>query len=222
MNRYSEHTSQKNGTNIDILGEIISSKQLWELWEYSEALIASELEVRKFGFEHLVENNIVDQSALLIYLFASRIKEPDIKLRAYIINVLGSAVTRITSRGEISAPPYQTLSAYLSHAGKDEIKSILELLEADPSSEENIVKILGTCSCAGQHLSEILSDRNESLTTRLWAVILVGKVGYLESIPNLVRLHRKLSTRVNNKFSGDEYAQFIQQIEEALILLRAP
>lgn len=224
---------QMNNSNLEISmsegalplglgGGTLSSDQLFLIWKYAQALTSPKLSDRKDGFQRLIELNIINKSPLIVYLLATRIKEIDITLRAYIIKVLANILElKIPSDVSFSLTQH-TLAAYLSQIGKGEIHALIQLVDVDPSSEENIVRILCSCSCAGEYLNEVVFDRSVSTKSRQLAIMLLGQVGYLEAIPDLERLENRIKTRINPNSLGNEDKQLLPQIEEALSLLRAP
>jgi len=222
-----------NNSNIDIsmrekayqlgMGDgTFSFDQVLLVWRHAQALISPELFERKDGFQRLIELNIINKSPLITYLLATRIKEVDITLRAYIVNVLANILESKIQRDEAIEVTKHTLVEYLSQIGKREIHALIQLVEVDPFTNENIVRIMCSSSCAGDYLNDIASDRKESINIRQLAITLLGKIGYLDAISDLERLENRIMNRVNPNSIGSEEKLLLPQIADALALLRAP
>ena len=223
MNKTNLDISMREGAlPLGLVDGIISSDQLSLIWRYAQALTSPELSVRKDGFQHLIELNIINKSPLIVYLLATKLKEIDITLRAYIVKVLANILEININTDKSIELAQHTLAAYLSQIGKGEIHALIQLVDVDPSSLENIVRILCGCSCAGEYLKEIFFDRTTSIKYRQLAIMLLGEVGYIEAIPDLERLENRIKSRVNSNSVGNEDKKLLPQIEEALVLLRAP
>lgn len=199
-----------------------SLDQIHQLWESAEAISSPELNERKRGFERLIELDVISRSPLIAYLLATRIVEPDLTLRAYIVRVL-AGILKTDSPDNLSPEIVRyTLVNYLSQIDLREILALLQLAEIDPYAEEQIVHLLSTCSCAGEHLINIANNRETSLPIRKLSIKFIGKVGYLEALPDLLRLETRLKTKAKSNHNEDSQTSLLPLIIESLTLLRAP
>jgi hypothetical protein len=132
-----------------------SQDQIYQLWKSTEAISSPELSKRKRGFESLIEFDVVRRSPLIAYLLATRIVEPDLTLRAYIVRVLASILKTDLPDNLSTEDVRLTLVNYLSQIDLREILALLQLAEIDPYAEEQIIQLLSACSCAGGHLVNI-------------------------------------------------------------------
>jgi hypothetical protein len=199
-----------------------SQDQIYQLWESAEAISSPELSERKRGFERLIEFDVVRRSPLIAYLLATRIVEPDITLRAYIVRVL-TGIINPDSPDNLSPEDVRlTLVNYLSQIDLREILALLQLAEIDPYTEEQIIHLLSACSCAGGHLINIANDRGTSLPIRELSVKFIGRVGYLEALPDLLRLETRLKARKKSNHNEDSQTNLLPLITEAVTLLRTP
>ncbi len=199
-----------------------SLDQIHQLWESAEAISSPELSERKRGLERLIEFDVVRRSPLIAYLLATRIVEPDLTLRAYIVRVL-AGILKTDSPNNLSPDDVRlTLVNYLSQIDLREIMALLQLAEIDPYAEEQIILLLSACSCAGGHLIFIANDRGTSLPARKLSVKFIGRVGYLEALPDLLRLETRLKTRTKTNHTEDSQTSLLPIITESLTLLRTP
>ena len=199
-----------------------SLDQIHQLWESAEAISSPELSERKRGFERLIEFDVVRRSPLIVYLLATRIVEPDLTLRAYIVRVL-AGILKTESPDNLSPEDVRlTLVNYLTQIDRREILALLQLAEIDPYAEEQIINLLCACSCAGGHLINITNDRGTSLSIRKLSLKFIGRVGYLEALPDLLRLETRLKARTNSNHNEDSQTSLLPLITEALTLLQTP
>ena len=199
-----------------------SLDQIHQLWESAEAISSSELSERKRGFERLIEFDVVRRSPLITYLLATRIVEPDFTLRAYIVRVL-AGILKTDSPANLSTEDVRlTLVNYLSQIDLREILALIQLAEIDPYAEEQIIHLLSACSCAGGHLINIANDRGTSIPIRKLSVKFIGRVGYLEAVPDLLRLETRLKARTKTNHNEDSQTNLLLLITQALTLLRTP
>ena len=199
-----------------------SLDQIHQLWESAEAISSPELSERKRGFERLIEFDVVRRSPLVVYLLATRIVEPDLTLRAYIVRVL-AGILKTESPDNLSPEDVRlTLVNYLSQIDRREILALLQLAEIDPYAEEQIINLLCACSCAGGHLINITNDRETSLSIRKLSLKFIGRVGYLEALPDLLRLETRLKARTKSNHNEDSQTSLLPLITEALTLLQTP
>ena len=199
-----------------------SLDQIHQLWESAEAISSPELSERKRGFERLIEFDVVRRSPLVVYLLATRIVEPDLTLRAYIVRVL-AGILKTESPDNLSPEDVRlTLVNYLSQIDRREILALLQLAEIDPYAEEQIINLLCACSCAGGHLINITNDRGTSLSIRKLSLKFIGRVGYLEALPDLLRLETRLKARTKSNHNEDSQTSLLPLITEALTLLQTP
>ncbi|MFC2055002.1 hypothetical protein ACFLV7_12015 [Chloroflexota bacterium] len=199
-----------------------SLDQIHQLWQSAEAISSPELSERKRGFERLIEFDVVRKSQLIVYLLATRIVEPDLTLRAYIVRVL-AGILKTESPNNLSPEDVRiTLVNYLSQIGKREILALLQLAEIDPYAEEQIINLLCACSCAGGHLINITNDRGSSLSIRKLSLKFIGRVGYLEALPDLLRLETRLKAKTKSNHNEDSQTSLLPLITEALTLLQTP
>lgn len=200
-----------------------------EVWGAAEKLISPELHLRWEGLEGLLESNAPRFSPLILYLLCTRIVEPDIDLRARIIEALGD-VTQPDKNGN-PAPGIVRLILInnLSRIRTRQIYALLQVLIDYPALEKHVSRLINVCSYANNHLVEIINDRKKPLDIRQQAISMIGVVGYVEAIPSLDRLSARLEARMNGQkampfapLSENPELDLLVTIREALVSLRAP
>jgi hypothetical protein len=196
------------------------------VWGAAEALTAPDLETRHGGLTRLVEQDAVRHHPLVAYLLISRLAEPDIALRAQIVDALADVVTPDGHGDPVQAPSFPILTAHLMEMRTRQIYALLQVADFDKSSETRVVGLLDYCSFAGGHLADILANRAIPLALRKQAAYFIGRMGYLDALPSLERMAARLEARCNGRselgeVDGDD-AALLSLIRTSLDLLRAP
>lgn len=199
-----------------------------EVWAAAEKLISPEILLRWEGLEGLLELKAPRYSPLILYLLCTRIVEPDIDLRARIIEALGD-VTQPDNNGNPAPGNVRLiLINYLSRIRTRQIYALLQVLVVYPSLEEHVSRLINVCSYANNHLVEIINDRKKPLDIRQQSIRMIGVVGYVEAIPTLDRLLARLEARMNGQkampfapLSDNPELDLLVTTREALASLRA-
>jgi hypothetical protein len=178
------------------------SGQSVEFWRAAQDLIHPALEVRQSGFEQLTSLGMNSHSPLVAYLLVSRLAEPDLRLRALIVKELSNLLNLPFNGNQAINEVLYYLKTNLSQLSRNQIVSLLQLVEAYPQSYPHVMKIIGNCSQAGDHLADILTDRHAAVSMRQQVACLIGDIGYLCALPTLERLSARLETRRNNGVPG--------------------
>jgi hypothetical protein len=186
------------------------------VWEAAEAACSPELLNRVGGVERLIAMDSPKQSPLIVYLFASRLTEPDIELRTRIVKSIGGLEGEGSDGTALNEAVRKTLSERLAAMRTREIYALLQVALYDKSAEEYVANLLSGCSFAGDHLSQILSNRDIPLEIRRQAAYFIGLLGYLDALPIIERLASRLESR------GDEDAGgMLPVLQNAMLLLTA-
>jgi HEAT repeat protein len=199
------------------------------VWSATQALTARQSAQRRAGLEQLDELGAARISPLVAYVLVTRISEPLVALRAAVVRELGK-IFRSDQAGR-PAPDVvlQTLKTYLAGMRTREIFALLEVVQFEPAREEQVIKLLSYCPFAGRHLAAILLERNAPFGVRELAASLIGKVGYLDAVPDLERMKDRLESRVKGQQSmpfapplDQEEIALLPTLKSALSLLQAP
>lgn len=215
---------------IDLRDQTTGAVELFPaVWSAAEDLVSPDLNTRMAGLEMLLKLNAPRLSALVTYLLITRISDPDIALRARIVNALGELLLADDEGHVTPEPVRRCLFKYLNQMRTRPIFSLLEVGKKFPHEKTNIARILNVCSNAGRHLSDILSDRRAPLEIREQAAYFIGLVGYLDAIPTLERLSSKLESKLNGQqamsfapLSATEEIKLLPVIQDTLTQLYAP
>jgi hypothetical protein len=65
-------------------------------------------------------------------------------------------------------------------------------------------------------------DRECAINMRLIALEIIGKVGYLEVLPDLERLAKRLENRVNAEKKDMDLSEMMQRLNTTIKLLSSP
>lgn len=197
------------------------------IWDAAEAFTSPSLETRCEGLKRLIESEAVRNHSLIAYLLFSRLNETDIELRTRIVATLAEVLISGGNEPD-TQPSYAGLVSWLSELRTRQIYALLQVAEFDRSAEYPIAALLEQCSYAGEHLAEILANRQMPLSMRKQAAYYIGLLGYIDAMPVLERLAAKLSHRRNGReeigepeLEGDE-CSLLPLINGALAVLTAP
>ena len=199
------------------------------VWSAAEATTSPDIDTRLDGLARLDEMNAANYSPLVAYLVASRLVDPDLKMRARVISVLGEVLQSNLADPDTAQQVHLHIAAYLSQMQTRQILLILQALAYDPSIENKAAAILKECSQAGDYLAGILTDRQIPLNIRKLAIFLVGEIGYLAAIPGLEKLQVRLEVRAEGQQympfhiqEQSEENQLLPEVQKALQKLQAP
>lgn len=196
------------------------------VWGAAEALTSLDLETRHMGLRQLVERDAVRHHPLVAFLLLSCLAEPDIALRAQIVDALADVVVPNGHGDPAHAPSFPSLTAKLAGMRTRQIFALLQVVDFDKSNESRVAGLLDYCSFAGGHLASILSTRTISLSLRKQAAYFIGRMGYLDALPSLERMAAKLESRRNGTGelgrNEEDDAALLAMIRNSVELLRAP
>lgn len=199
------------------------------VWGALEALVSSEPEACQVGLEKLEELNAARFSPLVAYFLVTRLLEPDLELRARIVCIL-SDVLLADKQGKLAPEPVRSLvKSQLALMRTRQVYSLLQVTIKDTSMEAPVARLLNTCVHAGNHLGDILADRDMPLAIRLQAVKMIGLVGYVDAIPTLERILARFESRLHGQGSmpfaapsEEKESALVPVLHSTLRILRAP
>ena len=199
------------------------------VWGAAEALAAPETHLRHQGLDRLMEIGAPRLSPLIAYLLATRLTDPDLKMRTRIVYVLGELLMPDVRGSAAPEPVRHYLAAVLSQMRIRSIFGLLEVAVHDPKAERAIARLLNTCPNAGRHLADILAERKNPLPVRCKATHFIGLVGYLDALPTLERLHQRLEARLAGQqampFASPvtpEDSELLPVLRQTVVSLKAP
>ena len=109
-----------------------------EPWVAGEMFVSPHIEERRRGFAILFGSEAVRRSTLTSQLLASRVDEPDLSLRAQIVQALADY---FEVRGGEYRYPAEVRAVAASHLRKFERPHLLALLEVHSAARENTVRL---------------------------------------------------------------------------------
>jgi hypothetical protein len=199
------------------------------VWSALEDLTKEDASIRRSALEELIELDAARFFPVVAYILVTRILEPSVEIRAKIIETL-SKVLLPDNRG-LPAPEdvRSSLYHYLSSFRTRQIFALVEACTEFESIEDHAARLLNASRFAGNHLLELVIDPKIPLKIRKKSVVLIGKVGYLDTLPAL----EKLAGRLEAKITGQTSMKFVSQtesneselipdLEEAIGVLKTP
>lgn len=213
-----------------LLEESIGTLELFPaVWSALEELTKADPEARINALEQLIELDAPRFSPVVSYILVTKITDSPLEFRARLIEVLGKVLTPDENGIPASEDVRNCLHLYLSGFRTRQIYALLQVSAVNNSLEEHISRLLNACPFAGNHLINILNDSKTPIDIRMGAAVMIGKVGYLDTLPALEKLSRRMEARI----SGQKTMDFAQQrssielrllpvVNEALRTLRAP
>jgi HEAT repeat protein len=199
------------------------------VWDALEELVSPTPEQRQQALKNLLGWSAHRLSPLVAYLLFTRLTDPDMAVRAQVIQALGDLYV-VDHEGRAAPDSVRNyLSANLCQMRTRPIYSLLETAIYYPGLESAIARLLNGCPYAGRHLVDILADRRMPRGVRMEAVHFIGRVGYLEAIPELERLANRLEARLYGQQampftsnSPSDEVELLPAIHATLTLLHAP
>lgn len=184
-------------------------------WQAAEALTSLNLAEKQNGLELIRQSGAARVSPLVVYLLVSRLDEPDLILRAQVIQLL-AGVLRSDDQG-VPAPQAvrERLAGHLAQLKSSALISLLEAASVTQGLDKDIALLLTCCPAGGVMLGDIFSERKYPLDVRKKALHLVGEVGYLSALPALERLAARLESRA----ASQQTMPFVQLTAEDQRLL---
>lgn len=170
-------------------------------WMAGEMFVSPHVEERRRGFAILVGSEAARRSSLTPYLLATRIDEPDLELRAQIVQALADY---FELRGHEYRYPAELRVAIAAHLRRFERPHVLALLEAyrarpdgaSASGPAGLAHLLERIPNASVHLVRAAGDKTLSFEVRQAAIHLIGEVGFTDALSALSGLITRLEGRV--------------------------
>lgn len=165
-----------------------------------EMFVSPHVEERRRGFALLVGSEIARRSPLTQHLLASRVDEPDVPLRAQIIQAVADY---FEVRGREYRYPPEIRAAVAGHLRKYDRPQVLALLETHRLPEEaglnlspeSLSRLLERVPNASQHLTRLAGDKTVGMELRCAAVELIGRVGFTDAVSTLEGLEARIEGR---------------------------
>jgi HEAT repeat protein len=216
--------------SLFVLEESTGSVELFPaVWVAVEDLTMADAEIRHRALDRLLELNAPRFSPIVAYLLTTRLTDPDLKLRARMVNTLGEILAPDSDGHPAPDDVRNSLILNLSQVRTRQVFAILQVLADDSSLESHAARLIDACPYAGNHLVDILSDHKAPVEVRRQAAVMIGRVGFLDALSSLERLASKLETRLNGQKSMPfapppslNEAELLPAVQAALCVLRTP
>jgi hypothetical protein len=212
-----------------ILEEDISTGSLElfpTVWQAAENLSAPSKETRQVALEELGQLRAARLSPLIAYLLATRLTDPDLDVRVGVVEALGNVLSPDVQGRPAPETVRSHLVGYLSQMNANQVLAIIHVGSLSYELSHHTARLMNLCPNAGSYLAEMLADRTLTLDVRIEAAHLIGQVGFVDAVPMLKRIQRRIESRQAGqtsmgfapKLSEDEGA-LLPMIREALDLL---
>lgn len=191
-----------------VLEESIGTVELFPtIWKALEDLTKDDDFLRAAALEQIADLDAARISPVVSYFLVTRIIEPNIKLRARVVEILSSVLTVDDDGLPSPEDVCNSLRIYLTAIRTRQIYSLLQISAKYPPMEPCIKLLLGASSFAGNHLVDILEDRKNPLPIRKQAALMIGQVGYVYTLPAM----GKIAARLEAHLEGQTTMSFTSQ-----------
>ena len=199
------------------------------VWGAADALTSPDETLRRNGLEELSRLGAARYSPLVVYVLATRLSEANLEMRVKVVELLAQVLLPDAEGKYAPHPVRLTLGQSLAQMRTRQVFALLQAVEAAPQAWDAVVRLLGECSYAGNHLAEIFSNRSLPMWARKMSIAMCGEVGFLSSLPSLERLAGRLEARQSGqqsmpflpKDAGDEM-ELLPVLRQAIERLHAP
>lgn len=199
------------------------------VWGAADALTSPDETMRRKGLAELKRLNAARFSPLVVYLLATRLSEPSLPLRVEVVKLLAD-VLQPDAQGKFAPDQVRfTLAQSLAQMRTRQVFALLQAVEADPSAQAAVVRLLGECTYGGNHLVDIFSNRSLPMWARKLSIAMCGDVGFVSTLPALERLADRLEARQNGQQAmpflpkdSEMEADLLPALRWAIERLRAP
>ncbi len=195
-----------------------------DVWNAAEALSSPNVEIRISGLDYLERSKATHYFPLIVYLLSTRISDPNLDFRSRVIKVLAGIFQPLDGDHQVLDTVKQQLHSRLSQLQNQEIESLLEVVESNPSLQPFVATLFNYCSHAGEHLSLLLPNRRIPLQKRKIALRFIEQIGYLDALPTLERLEKRLKSRIDGQktFREDQEVSLIPELRKVIDCLLSP
>lgn len=165
------------------------------VWQAAENLAVGEVKRRNASLDQLLDSGAPAVSPLIAYLLATRLFDPDMEFRARIVNVLANLMRRNADGTYAAEDVRMQIITAISYFGEPGLSALLEAGIHRKEALADIEKLVKYSPDAGRYLKETARDRSNSIELRKTAILLLGQIGFLDALSELVRLRNRIETR---------------------------
>ena len=200
-----------------------------EIWSAAEDLSNPNHVKRRRAIALLEQSGAARISPLIGYLVATRLIDPDLEVRSYVVHILGEVLFIDEEGGRTAPEVINHLSFYLANMRTRHVYSAIQVLVERIDLAPHVIRILSISPFAGNHLIEVANLRKIGMEIRKQAIWLIGQIGYLDAIPSLERLQLRMESRLNGQQampfappSGIDDTDLLPAVRSSLAILRSP
>ena len=169
-------------------------------WMAGEMFVSPHVEERRRGFAILFGSEAARRSLLTSQLLASRVDEPDLTLRALIVNALADYFEIRANEHRYPPDVRAAVAGCLRKFERPHILALLDLQRAGRDGAvkprpDSLVRLLERIPDASAHLTRIAGDRSCALGLRRAAIELIGGVCFTDALGPLEGLEARLEGR---------------------------
>ena len=200
-----------------------------DVWLAAEQLGSPDVKLRHEALDKLLKMNAARISPLVAYLLTTRILDPNLEIRARIVEAVANVMRR-DADGQYAVDTVRShIIAGLSYFGTVGIMALLELALNDEALLPHINKLLNFSPKAGNHLKNLAADRDQEIEIRRHAIFFIGKIGYVNAVNELIRIRNRIETKQEGQkrmsfappISEDRELELLEEIKKTLAVLGA-
>ena len=186
------------------------------LVEALQGLFAPEKDTRRRALDRLRDMDAHRRSPLAAAVLVHRLVEPDLDLRAAIVDMLAEVLPAGEGPVQLPAEVRRWARAALAELREPQVYALLLVARAWSERFQAVCRLLAGCSFSGEILLRILKDRRTDPAVQAVAARAVGEIGYLDAIEELERLLLRQVSRHRRQL-GMAFAPRMREEEEALV-----
>src|SRR5665647_2604155 len=122
------------------------------VWNATEWLASPDLITRQHGIDSLLELGAQRVSALVAFMMATCLNDPDIYIRRRVVYILAELINLEPGMRPVSDPIRKTIIHYLHNMRQEMVLGLLEVSVTDPLAEKSIYLLFNACPYAGKYL----------------------------------------------------------------------
>lgn len=198
------------------------------IWKALEDLTKEDEKSRAIALDKIEELGATRVSPVVTYMLVTRIIEPVLSLRARVVEMLSNVLTLDENGLPSPEEVRNSLRLYLSGIRTRQTYALLQVSAEYRSLEPCVSRLLSSNSFGGNHLVDILNERQNPLEIRKQAAIMIGKVGYLYTLPAMEKLEGRLEAHLFGQKSMDfisdkssSESDLLPIVQEAIISLKS-
>jgi len=165
------------------------------IWQAAEKLVSSDTHDRHAGLDDLLVTEAARISPLIAYLLLTRLFDPDTALRTRIVEALANVMRRDAAGKYTSEAVRAQIISGLIEMGDPGLQAIIQVGVENDNMLDHIAKLINFAPNAGNFLKDLAADRSQRIVVRKLAVYFIGRIGYVDAYPELLRIRNRIESR---------------------------